>query len=141
MPTRRCSAASLEGWGKYGFTITATDANGYSASQAYTLTINSPLSFSVNGNAAPVLPTSSDDYIAIQDVPYFLPIVAGNGDTYTYTVTNLDKLTAAGFALTNTPTNPSIPVLSGTPNERRPRRGILRGQFSRSRRRPEPAHP
>ena len=114
------ATATLEGTpaalGDYAFTITATDGNQYSGSQAYALSIASPVTFSINGTAAPITPYSTNNTIGIVGVPLTLPVVAGNSAVYTYKLSSVDPSTAS-FSLTQTGTNPPIPQVSGTPDK------------------------
>ncbi len=103
-------------WGDYAFTITATDGNCDSVSQAYAMSITSPLSFDINGAAAPVVAFSTNSTLAIVGVPLTLPVVAGNSADYTYALSSISP-PSAKFALTQTSTNPPVPQISGTPDQ------------------------
>ncbi len=109
-------------WGKYGFTITATDSDGNTGSQAYALTVASPVSFSVYTGPtppprlgpAPVLPDSTSDYLAVVGVPCVQPIVEGNGGSFTYELTDAGQL-PAGYTFSQTVVPSQTAVLTFTP--------------------------
>ena len=88
--------------GSFNFSVVATDANGFTGSRAYTLTVNTP---TLSLSPAP------GTLVSIAGVPYSQTFTPGGGTApYTYAVSVSAGTLPAGVSL-----NTSTGVLSGTP--------------------------